>query len=917
MIVLKLKKLIAFTASLVMAISASSVSLCANAYDSGFSRDYIEEHYDELVHNTAASMNELLEDADYGYVTDTPSVVPAKPEQTSFDLRDVDGKCYVPPIKDQGQFGTCWAFSVMAAAEISTMFESGYDLETMKQKGYGDIDYSERHLAWFSFTPLTNDSYYPAQAGEGNTRYRYTYELQKDDPDPEVLYDDKFCGGIFALATTLFSSLQGPCFEEYAPYLSNYYINGSIKFYTLTDEQDPHNTEEAISVEGVESEEFTFENYDELRKLVEERSCIGPMSLTPGYDDWYKGEGVYYRINLDYSKVKAMDWSVAEELRYMGFELDHSSILPSVALSNENGEYQFSEYGLNAIKNELLEGRAVSFALNMARNDPTKTPQKGDYMTYIDENGEITDDVFRAKYWCQYTYDMFYDPDDENSKNKCTGADHGVTIIGYDDNFPKEYFYDPNGTIGGDGAFIVRNSWGSVDTDYSYWGNGGDGYFYISYYDQSLMCFESFDFTFELTENADSSKLSSKNPMMHDLLPSAGHKVYADTDMGMANVFKADYDTRFYCIGFTNVTCNETVEYEIYKLDEDIKYPDEGELVASLSEFYPYAGYHRVYLEEPIYFEAGTRFAVVATVTREDGLNEISAKTGESQELIENQIDSMRQNYIDENGSDEGFEPPYGYIYATTVVNKGESYVYYDGTWLDWADVTAEMDKSKYVLDNFSIQAFTESELYNVTHEEVSPREEPYHAGEVVKCRVTVTNYTSNEEDNVDVYVNGKLIKKLGSIAFNESKVAEYDYTVTEEDEKNGFIRNTAVIKMNYMGDIYIEAETYDEFSKAELVMAAGAKADEKQEEETGQNEEDSKPADEKPTDNEDKPEQQSEEKPAKSEDKPAKTEQKSENKQAANSSANTANPKTSAEVSLAVMAAALVAAVVLKKKDN
>ena len=56
------------------------------------------------------------------------------------------------------------------------------------------------------------------------------------------------------------------------------------------------------------------------------------MSLTPDYDDWYKGEGVYYIPTYDYSNVKKMDWSVAEELRYMGFELDHSSILQRLYL---------------------------------------------------------------------------------------------------------------------------------------------------------------------------------------------------------------------------------------------------------------------------------------------------------------------------------------------------------------------------------------------------------------------------------------------------------------------------------------------------------------------------------------------------------------------------------------------------------
>ena len=55
-----------------------------------------------------------------------------------------------------------------------------------------------------------------------------------------------------------------------------------------------------------------------------------------------------------------------------------------------------------------------------------------------------------------------------------TYGNHAVTIVGWDDNFSRDNFRY-GGTIAGDGAWIVRNSWGPN------WGN--DGYFYVSYYD--------------------------------------------------------------------------------------------------------------------------------------------------------------------------------------------------------------------------------------------------------------------------------------------------------------------------------------------------------------------------------------------------------------------------------------------------
>jgi C1A family cysteine protease len=50
--------------------------------------------------------------------------------------------------------------------------------------------------------------------------------------------------------------------------------------------------------------------------------------------------------------------------------------------------------------------------------------------------------------------------------------DHGVTIVGWDDNYPKEMFFK---TPPGDGAWIIKNSWGEEAGDH--------GYYYISYYD--------------------------------------------------------------------------------------------------------------------------------------------------------------------------------------------------------------------------------------------------------------------------------------------------------------------------------------------------------------------------------------------------------------------------------------------------
>jgi C1A family cysteine protease len=78
-------------------------------------------------------------------------------------------------------------------------------------------------------------------------------------------------------------------------------------------------------------------------------------------------------------------------------------------------------------------------------------------------------------------WDSSYMDDSTNSyfDPYAEGENHGVCIVGWDDNFSFADFNGPDGSIPpGNGAFLVRNSWGAS------WGDGG--YFWVSYYDESF-----------------------------------------------------------------------------------------------------------------------------------------------------------------------------------------------------------------------------------------------------------------------------------------------------------------------------------------------------------------------------------------------------------------------------------------------
>ncbi len=415
---------------------------------------------------------------------------------------------------------------------------------------------------------------------------------------------------------------------------------------------------------------------------------VGPVNESRGDQFVYKGkngsttqkivDGVYQ----DFCYSDEDDWYLSDKDRFQqDYVLSESALLPSPAGYDENDRYYYNEAGVAAIKEELMNIRGVEIGFCADQSNPK------------DDSGDAK--YIQTKNWAQYTYEP-------------AQANHAVTIIGWDDDYPRENF-NKDHRPPANGAFLVKNSWGSGEEDfpnkgYGTWGiqvpktdeDGnvitdekgnpvmvGSGYFWMSYYDQSICLPETF--TFDTNKGTESYYLDEHNymPVSEPLSASLKKEIRA------ANLFIPEGCQVLNAVSFETRDPNTKVTCEIYLLADNAATPEDGILLEKMEETYKYGGFHKMNLKNPSIIQKKQPYAIVITQKQEDGSYAVPLSVGYGNST-------------------------YAKTYQKGVINEQESMICVDGKWYDYSEKDVqytlvpeeEAVEANYVFDNFPIKGY-------------------------------------------------------------------------------------------------------------------------------------------------------------------------------------------------------------------
>jgi C1A family cysteine protease len=248
---------------------------------------------------------------------------------------------------------------------------------------------------------------------------------------------------------------------------------------------------------------------------------------------------------------------------------------------------------------------------------------------------------------------------DDSSYNAATASyyyngsadlNHDVLIVGWNDNYPAADFAT---TPPGNGAFIIKNSWGRSF--------GDNGYNYVSYYDSKFGRANNLMAVFDKAEPTS----NYIGIYQYDPLGDVMDVGFSSSTAWFANVFTARATSSLSAVGF--YTQAPGTRYQVYTGGSSL-----ATRTLRTSGTLPYMGYHTVTLPSAVGIASGQPFVVAVKVTSPGTDYPIAAEY-----------------------------PVAGYSSAATAA-AGQSYVSPDGS--SWTDIT-----SQYANTNVCLKAYVKA----------------------------------------------------------------------------------------------------------------------------------------------------------------------------------------------------------------
>ena len=372
--------------------------------------------------------------------------------------------------------------------------------------------------------------------------------------------------------------------------------------------------------------------------------------------------------------INKFDTSYGSVMQYGGnVEMAANSLLDWEGAVNEDVVPYTIEYVRqvenNQLDDSLAYGKDVAHVQNFYR---VNTTSKEDVKKAVMDYGAVS-----ISYWSDQSSDWstkyynsltaaYYCPEGRTTN-------HAVNIVGWDDDYSSDNFATkPEGN----GAWIVRNSWGS---EY-----GKDGYFYLSYYDKSIYSV-GYTLEAELSDNYNNN-YQYDGAMLYGYMGYGGSNKYSNIFEAKANLGGSENIKAVSFMTGSSTNLNYTVS--VYTNLSDDTNPESGTLAAQKSGVTTYDGMYTVVLDSSVNINEGKKFSVVV---------EVNSNSGKTAYLAyERSMQSGKAGY-----------------WCTASVKANQSFI--NSPYNGWNDFS-----NKSYGGNFIIKAFTDNETTTVDVEKVS-----------------------------------------------------------------------------------------------------------------------------------------------------------------------------------------------------